>query len=101
MDFIWRRSRTLGAIALILTVAGISMAVAPSALVHQPRSGCGMAMQPQSVRSYLFSFHEMIGNETKAGFLDETKATTSRTDISIPLYASFIPSHDLCLRSYN
>ena len=33
----------------------------PSALVHQPRSGCGMAMQPHSVRSYLFSFHEMIG----------------------------------------
>jgi hypothetical protein len=29
-----------------------------------------MALQPQSVRSYLFSFHEMIGNETKAGLLD-------------------------------
>ena len=27
-------------------------------------------MQPQSVRCYLFSFHEMIGNETKAGFLE-------------------------------
>ena len=28
MDFIWRRSRTLGAMALVLTVAGISIAVA-------------------------------------------------------------------------
>ena len=35
-------------------------------------------MQPPSVRSYLFSFHEMIGNETKAGLLDETKATHLR-----------------------
>jgi hypothetical protein len=26
---------------------------------------------------------------------------TSGTDISIPLYTSFIPSHALCLRSYN
>jgi hypothetical protein len=33
----------------------------PSALVHQSRPGCGMAMQPHSVRSCLFSFHEMIG----------------------------------------
>ena len=28
MDFIWRRSRTLGVMALVLTVAGISIAVA-------------------------------------------------------------------------
>ena len=26
---------------------------------------------------------------------------TSGTDIGIPLYTSFIPSHALCLRSYN
>ena len=70
MDFIWRRSRTLGAMALVLTIAGISIAVARPHSFINPDSGCGMAMQPQSVRSYLFSFHEMIGNETKAGFLD-------------------------------
>jgi hypothetical protein len=28
MDFIWRRSRTLGAMALVLMIAGISIAIA-------------------------------------------------------------------------
>jgi hypothetical protein len=71
MDFIWRRSRMLGAIALILTVAGISMVVARPHSFTNPNLGA----EWQCNRSLfvLTCSHKMIGNETKAGFLDETE----------------------------
>ena len=97
MDFIWRRSRTLGAMALVLTIAGISIAVARPHSFINPDLGA----EWQCSRTLFVLTCTHSSNETKAGFLDETKATTSGRDISKPLYTSFIPSHDLCLRSRN
>ena len=66
MDFIWRKLRTLGVMALLLITAGIAIEIArPHAYQFRPRYG--MAMQPHSVRHYLLSFHEIIALHAETG----------------------------------
>ena len=61
MDFIWRRSRTLGAMALVLTIAGISIAVArPHSFINPD---LGAEWQCSRSLFVLTCSHEMIGNE--------------------------------------
>ena len=60
------------------------------------------------VRTRLIGQRTAVINQIR-GFLLEhgiavrqgLRQRTSGTDINIPLYTSFIPSHALCLRSYN